>query len=218
MTTQTQCINANEIAAIASAIAAIFSLFVGIYISKAQGKRDAESRKIAVFQSRYEIYSCFMKLFKYSSLVKQDSDDSSSRNEQLNYKYIFDQVANDFDILNGKNYRSEYNRWLRKVENGGDDGHKADLELYYLAEYAHKMIGELKENSILTIDKGMFFFDHEIITKMKSYVFEFFDYIAVFKDGTAMEFVRDSKKLEEAIADVKKHEVIKKMEKYLSIN
>ena len=212
-----QGLDLNTIAAVASAIAAISSVVVSCIFFAAQRKQANISKKVSVFDIRFEIYHCFKQLFKYSDYVAQDPLDLDDAKQQLNYLCVLDRIADDQDFLNGRSFRAAHNLLNHEAQVGGEKGHQADLNLYYLDEDVHKKIVSLKNQSVSTIEKGQFFFKQQLIPIMVTYVNVLFDYVDIFREGTAMESVRDSSQLMKAIDAVKQFDVIRRMEHELNV-
>lgn len=215
-------IDANTIAAyaaVASAITAFISLLLGAIVVYIQKRNEKSNKRIELFNRRYEIYDCFCNLFIYSQYVEQDSNVDSSENKQLlNYLLILDKIVDDYDLLRGRMYRIEHNNLSREVSiHGGEIGKKSDLELYYIDSEVNGRINQVRSNSIQMIEKGKFCFNPQIVNIMRSYINELCDYINVFKDGSAVESIRDATKLLSCIEKVKRKNVIDIMEKELSV-
>lgn len=209
----------DTIAAIASAIATIATVVVTIIIACSQGKREKQAQKIALFDKRYKIYEETLRLFGFSKFVLEEDKQKELSNTVPNYLMIAYMVIEEYNLMSGKDYILERSRLQRTVqEKGGEEGHKADRDLYYLENFAHTELLQLKQQSLNAIKPSLFCFDKDICNMLNKYVEELFSYIAIFKNGTAQEKPRNISSLQEIIKKIEDKKIIEKMERYLSIN
>ena len=112
---------------------------------------------------------------------------------------------------------SERFRLDRIVKAGGEEGHLADIELMHLDMYVNQKLMYLKKQSFKMVNAAKFCFNKNVSDCMNEYIEALFDYIEIFKDGSAMEKHRDISSLKEAVSMLEKKKLFKKIEKYLSV-
>ena len=204
------------IAVVASAVAAIASVIVAIIVAASQKKRDKSAQKISLFDKRYKIYCDFLRIYKYAERVKQGA--KKELNEKIpNYVEILDELVKDYNFLEGKSYSAEYNYLEHKTNKGGEEGHKADYELYYLDKKVQDQLTSLKTTLVSEVQMSEFCYNSDLCSYLRSFITEFINYVSVFKDGSALRSERDATDLLESVRQINEHKIIDKMKKELLI-
>ncbi len=209
-------INVEVIAAVASAVAAIASVIVAVIVAESQKKRDKSAQKISLFDKRYKIYCDFLRIYKYSEIVKQDAK-INLNDKAPNYIEILDAIVKDYNFLEGKSYSGKYNYLEYQTNKGGEEGHKADCELYYLDKKVHDQLISLKTSLISEVEMSEFCYESDLCRYLRSYIIELINYVSVFRDGSAQRTERDSTDLLESIRQIREHKIVDKMKKELLI-
>lgn len=209
-------INLEVLAVVASAIAAIASVIVAVIVAVSQKKRDKSAQKISLFDKRYKIYCDFLRIYKYSELVKHDVN-INSNDKAPNYIEILDAIVKDYNFLEGKSYTGEYNYLEHQTNKGGEEGHKADCELYYLDKKVQDQLLSLKAVLVSEVQMSEFCYDNDICSYLRSYILSLINYVSVFRDGSALRTERDATDLLESIRQIKEQKIVDKMKKELLI-
>lgn len=204
----------GAIASVFSAIAAFASVFVAIVIWRAQSKQEKNSQQIAMFDKRYEIYQTVLRIIDFARFALLEDSTVTIPNHLV----IADMVLTDYDLIKDGQFLVRHLSLQKAVKEGyKEERDKADRDLFYHDWDANNKLLHLKEKTLSIIKPSKFCFDEKVVNISSALVNEFFDYILIFKDGSAKEDKRDISTLEKCLNTMKAEKVIEKMEEYLSI-
>ena len=205
---------APSIASIASAVAAIASVVIAIMFGCLQRRQECNAQRIALFDKRYDIYQTFVDIFEIMqfALIKDDATTVP------NYLVVADMVLESHELMKDKHFLTEHLRLNRIAQTGNkEDRECADRDLFYLDWYAHNQLLQLRSKTISKIKPAKFCFDEGLHDVLKNTIQEFFDYILIFKTGSAKEQDRDPHALRTYLEEIDRKKILEKMETYLEI-
>ncbi len=175
----------TTIATIASAIAAIASVFVAIIVGRNQKKYEKRSQDIELFNQRYEIYKDFMRVFQYSSFVQEETQFTILRRERTNNLYILSMILVDYELPSGNNFESEYREIQQLLTEGGNsDELRALSRECNLEQQIKKELEPIQVALETKMRSAEFLFSKEITVATVEYVSALFEYMIPFSKGT----------------------------------
>lgn len=204
----------SMISTIASAVAAVASVFIAVLFGVLQKKRADNSQRIALFDKRYDIYKASVDLFEIIRFTS--TNDSVVTVPQ--YLVVANMVIESYELMKGKEFLVEHLRLKRVVQAASkEESEQADRDLFYLDWYAQNRLLQLRSKILAQIKPAKFCFNEEIYMCLKRTVEEFFHYILLFRNGSAEEKERDSALLNKYVAEIEGKKVFEEMESYLEI-
>ena len=204
MTTCT--IDWTMISAISSAILSILIMLQTNRIARIQQRQEERAQKIALYDKRYEIYRCFLSVFRYSEIVCKDGNINPNSGKE--HEVIRNLIADDYHLWGDRSFKLKENECYYMLEHGeADEKKKADMDLMYLhMDLDAKISNWIKdmENTLSQIDLC---FEGELQAHVMQYLSSLHEYIRVFRKGSSDSEIRDNSKLKEAIDWIHKHEI-----------
>lgn len=210
--------NVSEWTSVLTVITSICALGVTIIVSCAQHRQEKKAQKITLFDKRYNLFEEFSVLYGFSQFALElESNVDKQKTTIENYVVVVDAIVDHFGFLKDKSFVSERFRLDRIAKIGGEEGHLADIELMNLEMYVNQKLIHLKKQSFKMVTASKFCFNKEVSDSMNEFINALFNYIEIYKNGSAMEEYRDISSLKNATLMLEKKEIFKKIEKYLSV-
>jgi len=202
------------ISAIISAILSVLLMIQTNRIAKIQQRQEERAQKIALYDKRYEIYRCFLNVFRYSEIVFKDGNINTNSGKE--HEVIRNLIADDYHFFGDRSFKLKENECYYMLEHGeADEKKKADMDLMYLhMDLDAKVSNWIKdmENILSQIDLC---FEGELQIHVMQYLNSLREYIRVFRKGSSDSEIRDNSKLKEAISLIHINEVQQKMKEQI---
>lgn len=173
----------TTIATVASAIAAIASVFVAIIVGTNQKKSEKRSQDIELFDKRYDVYRDFVRIFQYSSFVQEETLYTLSRDGRSNNLYILNRILQDYELPSGKSFTAkllEINRMLKEGSNSEEMTAINDED--QLERQVTKEIIPIRVSLENKMKSAEFLYTKEISNAAVGYVTALFDYLVPFSN------------------------------------
>lgn len=195
-------------------ITAIASLTLSAFVFRFEKISKNRDYSIALFDKRYEVYKGFCAFFKFADMVKKtdEKDDFDLYNHQI----ILDAICSEFHLCGGKDFRSENYRLVREINDSSlskETRDKKDIELMWLHVNTDKELSLLKKEIKTKLELSEFCFDNDYSNALTDYIEALFSYVEIFKDGSAADYERDTKILNQTIEKIVKDQILVNMKK-----
>lgn len=200
-------------------LCAIAALILSALVFRFDRNSKKREYAIALFDKRYSIIESFSKLFKYSEMITT-IDTLDDRSTLYNHQIVCDLVCDDNNIRAPRSYRVEHNSLLGAINDnrlGPDERHQKDMELMWLDTNVDNALKVFKSDLLSKFALSEYCFEKDYSTYLRNYVNSLFNYIVIFKDGSALDQTRSTKEVIDAINAINSNMVFDSMKMELKL-
>lgn len=200
-------------------ICAIAAFLLSVFIFKFNRESKKREYAIALFDKRYSIIESFSKVFKYSEIIKE-SDLLDNRTKLYNHQMVCDRICDDSNIRAPRTFRAEHNALLYAISSDkltSEQRHKKDMELMWLDIDVDNSLKAIRRDLLSRYALSEYCFENDYSSYLMDYVDSLFDYIAIFRDGSAVDEKRSTKKVIDSINAIKTNMVLESMKTELKL-